>query len=95
MAADKDVTWNSRSDGVVRVLLYGLNQNVIGNGHVFQLIFDIKSNALAGQSDITAASLFASNPVGDHVSLNGQSGYVFVSGGSATPPSGDDKGGGG
>jgi hypothetical protein len=96
-AADKSVAWNSRSSGAARVLLYGLNQNVIGNGHVFQLVFDVKSDALSGQSDISADSLTASTPVGGNLSLGAQSGSVDVSGGAAPPPAGngDDGGGGG
>ena len=93
--ADKSVAWNSRSNGVARVLLYGLNENVIDNGHVFQLIFDVKADGVSGQSDISAPSLTASNPVGDNVALSAQSGYVGIGGGAASPPAGDGGSGGG
>ena len=95
-AADKIVAWYSQSNGAARVLLYGLNQNFIENGHVFQLIFDVKSDAVSGQSEISAESLTASNPVGGNVSLDAQNGYVVVGGGgAAAPPVGDGGGGGG
>ena len=94
-AADKSVAWNSQSNGTARVLLYGMNQSVIGSGQVLQLIFDVQSDAVSGQSDISADSLSASSPVGGNIALGAQSGHVDISGGPAPLPVGDGGGGGG
>ena len=89
------VAWISRGNGTRRVLLYGLNQNIIENGQVFQLIFDVKAGALSGRSDISVENPVASNPLGDNVSLSLQSGYVEISDSAEPPPAAGGGGGGG
>jgi hypothetical protein len=95
--ADKSAVWYSQGNGTARILLYGLNQNTIGDGPVFQMIFTVENDALPGQSNISVKNPAAADPAGGGVSISTQSGYVSVGGGAGSSPAveGDDGGGGG
>ncbi len=49
-AADKEVADEEPSNGVVSIVIFGLNDNVIPSGRIVNLLFIIKSTATVGQN---------------------------------------------
>jgi hypothetical protein len=85
--ADKEIQWNRLSNGSVRILLFGLNNNVIAAGSLFNLIFDVDRDAAPGKADISIIDLLATSPGAENVSIAGQAGYIDIQSYSdPTPP---------
>jgi len=74
-AAGKYVVFNEISSGILRVGVSGVNQNLIGDGVVAYVVFDIKTDAVMGQTDLGNAPS-ASDPSGNDVPIEGESGAV-------------------
>lgn len=79
-AAGKQVGASAISGGV-RLLVYGLNQNVLGDGDVASVTYTVASSAGAGTYTVSAQSASAADPQGNAVTLSATSGSVSVSGG--------------
>ena len=74
-AAGKYVVFNEISSGILRVGVSGVNQNLIGDGVVAYVVFDIKTDAVMGQTDLGNAPS-ASDQSGNDVPIEGESGAV-------------------
>ena len=77
----------SAISGGVRVLLFGLNQNLIGSGEVAVIRLNIAAGTPPGNIAVTVANIVASNALGLNVTTAGTNGSVTVAGqGDTTPP---------
>ncbi len=76
-AAGKYVIFSEISSGILRVGVSGFNQNLIGDGAVAYVVFDIKSDAVMGQTDLGNAPS-ASDPSGNDVPIEGKNGAISV-----------------
>jgi Cohesin domain/Purple acid Phosphatase, N-terminal domain len=86
-SAGKDVS-SAALPGVVRVIIFGLNQNSIGTGTVAVVRLMIAPGTPAGPLTVGMTGMAGSAPDGSAVSVTGTSGSVTVnaSGGGTTPP---------
>jgi len=82
--ADKDVVLSEISPGILRVGVWGLNQNVIGDGIVAYVSFDINPAAINGRTNLENTPS-ASDPFGNDVPIDGQDGTVSVNMAKAMP----------
>jgi len=77
-AADKGVAINPNySPGVMRVLLFGINQNVINNGIIFYVNFTIKPAAAYGVTVLTSKPS-GSTPDARYVTMSGVNGALNI-----------------
>ena len=76
--ADKTISWSLLGGGVVRVLVIGLNQNVIGDGDVANVIFDVLPGAAEGTSSLTLTNADTVGPGGGGVAVNSEDGLFAV-----------------
>ncbi|MFH1954025.1 MAG: right-handed parallel beta-helix repeat-containing protein [Pseudomonadota bacterium] len=76
--AEKTVTSNEISSGVLRIgVLSTSNSNVIGDGVVVYLTFNVKTDASLGQTTL-GNSPEASDPSGNDVSIEGSNGAIRI-----------------
>ncbi len=85
--ADKDVSSSTPSSGTVRVIVFGVNQNSIGDGVVAFIVFDIKTTASPGTVSLPLSNASATSPDGSNVSLSTNSGSLTVESPPATSTS--------
>jgi len=76
--ADKAISWSLPGGGIVRVLVIGLNQNVIGDGDVANVIFDVLPGAAEGTSSLTLTNADTVGPDGGGVAVNSEDGLFVV-----------------
>ena len=76
-SAGKYVIFSEISSGLLRVGVSGFNQNLIGDGVVAYVIFDIKAEAVMGKTDLGNAPS-ASDPLGNDVPIQGKNGSITV-----------------
>ena len=76
-AAGKYAIFSEISPGILRVGVSGFNQNLIGDGVVAYVIFDIKADAVMGQTDL-GNSPSASDPSGNDVPIEGENGAIIA-----------------
>jgi hypothetical protein len=77
----------STISGGVRVLIFGLNQNLIGSGEVVIVRLNIAAGTPPGTIAVTIGNIVASDALGLNVTASGTSGSVTVAGqGDVTPP---------
>ena len=77
-AAQKSASGSVISGGV-RVLIFGLNQNVIGSGSIATVRLNIAAGTVAGSLTVGITGIVASDPLGAGVPANGSGGTVTVS----------------
>ncbi len=83
-AAGKSGTASTPSSGLVRVVIFGLNANVIANGVISNITFTINPSAPFGSSSIGFSSIVVANPKSQTIPNNsGTPGTVTV---SSSPP---------
>ena len=82
--AGKDVVFDEISPGILRVGAWGMNQNVIGDGIVAYVTYDIKANAVRGLTALTNASA-ASDPYGNDAPIHETNGVVYVNMANTAP----------
>ncbi len=80
IAANKSVGWYSLSPSAVRVLVSGLNQNVIPDGDVVLASFDVASGVTAISLTVAVVNTSVSDPFGVVIASSGLPGYVHVRG---------------
>jgi hypothetical protein len=76
-AAGKQVASRPISGGV-RLLVYGLNKNVMGDGPLVSVVYAIASGATSTTYPVTATNAAAADPGGSTVALTAGSGSVTV-----------------
>ena len=79
-AAGKQVTVTSISGGT-RLLVYGLNQTVLGDGSIANLAITIAAGATSGAKAVSAANASAADANGNSVSISTADGSVTVGAG--------------
>lgn len=72
--AGKSLSYSQPNPGTVRVVVVGLNQNVIEDGKVLTFTFDILSDAPSGKAGLNISNLSISNPKGKLLSSSTKSG---------------------
>lgn len=87
-AAGKSVSSSEPSPGKLRVIVFGVNQNVIGSGTIVNITFSILGSAAPGTVNLTFSNTAATDPSGNSVPVNTQAGSVTVNAppATATPP---------
>jgi hypothetical protein len=84
----KDVYKAAIAQGRTRILLAGLNQQILGDGPVITLTALVSSSAAAGVYALHLTNAVASDPDGKIVPLTTSDGSVTVNGSGSVPPSG-------
>ena len=67
--ASKSLSFNTLSPGDTRFIIFGLNQNVIGNGSMADLKFQVSSTAPAGPYNLSLSGIVGSDVLGNPVSI--------------------------
>jgi hypothetical protein len=79
-AADKIVASSLPATGTVRVIVYGVNQNVIGDGVVANVVFDVSASATAGSVPLDFTDAVAASPEATAVELQTAAGSIEITG---------------
>ena len=82
-AAGKSATSNTLPSGNLRILVAGLNQNVIANGVVALLEFQVSAAAPIATTALVASNVVSSNPQAQTIDSSGGTGLVIIDGGIA------------
>jgi len=83
-AANKDATSLVLSDNPLHVIVAGLNANVIGDGVIAYVIFDVLPGAASGTFDLTLSNVALTDPGGVGVASNPSNGSFEVLAPAAT-----------
>lgn len=78
MIAGKSVSFSSLSPGTVRVLVTGLNMNVMPSGILATVIFTASSSAPSGGQEISLNNLVLADPYGMEVASTGVPGVLTL-----------------
>ena len=84
-AAGKNAQANSPTAGNLRLIVFGLNQNIIGNGIVAYLEFQVAAGISARVTQITASSASAAGAQAQNIPAIGGGSVIVISGGMANP----------
>ena len=76
--ADKSLSYSKPSSNIIRVVVIGLNQNVIDDGTVLTFTFDILDNASGGKAKLTINNQSISDPHGKLLPVNTKGGELDV-----------------
>jgi hypothetical protein len=76
--ADKSLSHSQPKPNTVRVIVIGLNQNVIGDGTVLIFTFDISDKAPGGKAELTINKTSVSDPKGKPLPVNTKNGELLV-----------------
>lgn len=79
-AADKLIISGLPITGTVRVIIYGVNQNAIGDGVVANIVFDVSVSAPAGTIPLNFSDAVAASPEAIEVDLQTAPGSVEITG---------------
>jgi hypothetical protein len=79
-AADKIVASSLPATGTVRVIVYGVNQNVIADGVVANVVFNVSTSATAGIIPLDFSDAVAASPEATAVDLQTAAGSIEVTG---------------
>lgn len=78
ISAQKQVQYNILTPGQVRVIIAGLNQNIIPSGSIAQITFKVCASAPAGIYDISLSRAILSSPTGSSVPVSVINGKLTV-----------------
>ena len=67
--SSKGLRFNTLSPGDTRFLIFGLNQNVIGDGRVADLTFQVALNAPAGPHNLALSGIVGADPNANNVPI--------------------------
>ena len=65
----KSLSYSQPSSNTVRIVVIGLNQNVIGNGEVLTFTFNVLNNAPVGKAELTITKASISDPNGKSLAV--------------------------
>ncbi len=74
----KSLSHSKPGSNTIRLVVIGLNQNVIGDGTVLTCTFDIIDNAPSGKVKLTITNQSASDPGGNKLSVFTEGGEITV-----------------
>jgi hypothetical protein len=75
--AGKSLSFNQPSSNTIRVVVVGLNQNVIGYGTVLNFTFDVLDTS-SGKAKLIISKPSISDPKGKQLSVNAEGGEVNI-----------------
>ena len=78
VGAGKSLSFSQPNQGTIRVVVVGLNQNVINEGTVLTFAFDVLKNALAGKAELNITKPSLSDPNGKALPVNIKDGELEV-----------------
>ncbi len=78
LAAQKQVQYNTVTSGQIRVIIAGLNQNIIPSGSVAKLNVKVCSSAPAGTYELSLNRVILSNPIGTSVPATPVNGIMTI-----------------
>ena len=76
--AGKSLSFNQPSSNTIRVVVIGLNQNVIGDGKVLNFTFDILDKAPGGKAKLNIMDPSISDPKGKQLSVTVRDGEIIL-----------------
>ena len=76
--AEKDVSFSTWEPGVVRVVILGLNDNVITDGVIAEALFDIASDVSSEEETISLDNVLLSDPSAGEVTAVVSSGSISI-----------------
>jgi hypothetical protein len=74
----KSLSYSQPSSNTIRVVVVGLNQNIIGDGTVLTFTFDVLSNAPAGKTELAITKPSLSDQNGKALAVNIKDGELEV-----------------
>lgn len=74
----KNLSNASPEAGLVKIIIFGLNQEVFTSGNIANLVFDIKANAPIGNATLTLDKVAAANFNGKAVPISKTDGSIFI-----------------
>ena len=77
-SAGKDISFSTVEPGRVRVIIAGLNQNVISDGAIANALFNVNRNAPGGEQSLSLSGVLLSDPNGVAVPSEGVSGRISI-----------------
>jgi len=78
VGAGKSLSHSKPGSNTIRLVVIGLNQNVISDGTVLTCTFDIIDNAPSGKAKLTIANQSISDPKGNQMPMTVKGGKVIV-----------------
>lgn len=93
-AAKKEVNCSPQTNGSVRIIIAGMNQNVMAGGVVATMTFRIKKDSQKGTLPLTLSGPLAADPVGATVKIAAQAGSVATPSGDVTSAKEEEPKGG-
>ncbi|MFH1440743.1 MAG: Ig-like domain-containing protein, partial [Candidatus Omnitrophota bacterium] len=90
-AAEKLVTPSYPEPGVLRVIVFGMNQNKMKDGIIVNVNFEILAGAEAGNKDLKLKACSASDPDAKEVTLNTANGEIEILEHPNQPPIADNQ----
>ena len=78
MDAGKSLSHSQPNPNTLRVVVVGINQNVIGDGEVLMFTFNVLSNAPKGETELTITKPSLSDPKGKGLPANIDGGALEV-----------------
>ena len=77
-AAGKQLSANSHEPGVLKLVLFGMNQRPLKDGVVASLIFNVAADQRPGPVDVQVSRVSAADPRGRPIKLEGVGGRVTI-----------------
>lgn len=79
-SAQKTLNYSQPQSGVVRIIIFGLNRNVIPDGRVAELEFSIKATAEAGDAVLSLTNVVVSSPDAQKLPISTSNGKIVILG---------------
>lgn len=86
-AAEKTLSWSGPTSNPIRVMIFGVNLKVIGDGPVAVVTFDVLAQATPGTFALALSNAAATDPAGNKVDVTTTDGSFTVPAPTATPTS--------
>ena len=78
--ADKSVSSSTPAEGVIRIVVFGVNQNSMNDGVMANVNFDIPAGASVGEVVLSVSNAVATDPDANEVTLSTVNGSVMITG---------------
>ena len=89
-AAGKGASSNVVEPGVLRVIVAGMNQDIVGSGTIAEVTFNVVDPDSSGTSNLVFRNTVVSDPYGSGVPSNGVDGRITLGTDTTDEPAGDD-----
>ncbi len=91
-SAGKTLAFNSPSDGIVKLVIYSMDSELIRDGDLVNLIFDTPSDSQEGQVfDVSITECVLSDGDSNAVSVSNSNGQITISNSAQDPNGGSDS----